>query len=264
MSIIVLLSDSLHHSRELAQQIASLAGYARHTQEDILEAVAAKTNRSLQDFAKCLQPVSFPWHKMLFRQRNRDRLLLEEELAELICQNDFTYEGVLGFPLFQNISHALRVRLIGGDQPAKGETEAASQQITRQVRKWAADIYGINLDDPSLFDLTLNMDHMTIMECAELLQATLQQQRFKAMTYSLQTTVNVALSCRVRRTVADRIPDAQVRSHNGTVYLFARAIRKNRSNLAMEIKNTVQHLDGVRHVEVYGEKKAFDAASCGQ
>jgi len=264
MSIIVLLSDSTHHSRELAQQITSLTGYARHTQKDILEAVVAKTNRPLEDFAKCLQPASFPWHKMLFRQRNRDRLLLEEELADLICRNDFTYEGMLGFPLFQNISHALRIRLIKGKQAIKAADTAAAQQNVRQVRKWAADIYGIDLDDASLFDLTLNLDHMTIMECAELVQATLQQQRFKAMTYSLQTTRNLALSCRVRRIVVDRLPDAQVRSHNGTVFLFARAIRKNRNNMAMEIKNTVQHLEGVRHVEIYGEKKSFDAASCGQ
>lgn len=264
MSIIVLLSDAPAPSRELAHQIALLTGYARYTQEDVLDMVAGKTGRPPQELAKCLQPMSFPWHKMLFKQRAKDRLLLEEELSGLICQNDFVYEGAMGFPLFLNISHALRVRLVGGAK-ASGETSGElAEQERKKLRKWALDEYRLDIDTSVLFDLTLNLDAMTITEAADVIQATLRQQRFRSMTYSLHTAQNLALSCKVRRMVSERLPDVQICSHNGTVYLFARALRKNRNNLATVVKNSVQHMDGVCHVEVYGEKKAFDAASCGQ
>lgn len=264
MSIIVLLSDTPALSRELAHQVALLTGYARYTQEDVLDMVAGKSGRSTGDLAKCLHPMPFPWHKMLFKQRTRDRLLLEEELAGLICQNDFVYEGALGFPLFQNVSHALRVRLVAGTRAAGGSSGASAEEERKKLRKWAQDAYRIDIDAPALFDLTLNLEAMSIAEAADVVQATLRQQRFRSMTYSLQTAQNLALSCKVRSVVAERLPDAQVCSHNGTVYLFARTLRKNRNNLATVVKNSVQHMDGVRHVEVYGEKKAFDAASCGQ
>lgn len=264
MSIVALFPDTLMQGRELALQLAARTGYTYRTVEDVLVAAAEKLGRPQAELAKALQPIPFPWHKALFAQRTKDRILLEGELSALICQDNLIFQGFLGYPLFREVSHALRVRVFRGPMGAPQGNAAPPEQEAKQTRKWVWEAYRLNIDDPSLYDAVVNLDAMSAAEGAQVVQGMLQQKRFTPMTFSMQCTDNLSLSCKVRTLLSDLLPDAEVKSHGGTVYVYSKRIRRNRKNMAEKIKADLLRIDDVHYVEVFGERSAFEGVSCGQ
>jgi hypothetical protein len=264
MSIVALFPDTLMQGRELARQLAARTGYTYKTAEDVLGGLLEKHDRPRGELVKALQPIPFPWHRALFTQRTRDRLLLEQELSELICQDNLIFQGFLGYPLFREISHALRIRVIRGPEGAPQGNGESPEQEARLTRKWARDAYQLNIDDSSLYDAVVNLDTMSAAEGAQVIQGMLQQKRFTPMTFSLQCTDNLTLSCKVKSMLSDLLSDAEVKSHGGTVYVYSKRLRRNRKNIAEKIKADLLRIENVHYVEVFGERGAFDAVSCGQ
>ena len=84
------------------------------------------------------------------------------------------------------------------------------------------------------------------------------------MTYSLRCMKNVATSCRVRATLADIDSKMQVKSDEGTVYTYTKAIKKKAQDKVLEMKQKVMRLEGVKHIEVYMDYDLFAKVSHGQ
>jgi cytidylate kinase len=267
MSIVALFPDTLMQGRELAMQLATRTGYTYRTAEDILGATAEKHNRPRSELAKALEPIPFPWHRALFTQRTKDRLMLEQEVSSLICRDNLIFQGFLGYPLFREVSHALRVRIfrgpVGAAQTPQGRSEVPAQEV-KLTRKWVWEVYRLNIDDPALYDAVVNLDTMSAAEGAQVVQGMLQQKRFTPMTFSLQCTDNLTLSCKVRSMLSELLSDAEVKSHGGTVYVYSKRLRRNRDNIAEKIKADLLRIENVHYVEVFGERGAFDSVSCGQ
>jgi len=263
MSIVALFPDTLQQGREVALQLATRTGYTLRTVEDVLALAAEKSASSKTELAKALQPIPFPWHKALFKQRTKDRILLEEELSRMIQQDNLIFQGFLGYPLFREISHALRVRIFRGPADA-AKDEAHSQAEAKQTRKWVWEAYRLNIDDPALYDAMINLDAMSAADGAQVIQGMLRQNRFTPMTYSLLCTENLSISYRVKARLSDLLPDAEIKSHAGTVYVYDKRLRRNRKNIAEQIKSLILRIPEVHYVEVFGERKPFDAVSCGQ
>jgi hypothetical protein len=253
MSIVALYPDSEFHGREVALQLTARTGYTFQTAVDVVALLAEKTKRPLKELSKALLPSPFPWHNALFSQRTRDRLLLEEKVSGLIKGDNLVFHGFLGYPLFRQISHALRVRILHGPSEPK-------QEEARRIRKWFWEAYHLDVDDSSLYDVVVNLESMTPAEGAQVIHGMLQQKRFMPMTYSLLCTDNVLLTCRVKSMLRDRLPDAEVKSHNGAVFLYSKRLRRNRKNIAEHIKADLLRMEDINYVELFRDRKAFKNA----
>jgi cytidylate kinase len=264
MSIVALFPDTLAQGREVALQLAARTGYTLRTAEDIVASLAEKSNHSLKELSKALQPLSFPWHQSMFKQRIKDRLLLDEEVSSLIKGDNLIYQGFLGYPLFRQISHALRVRVLHGPSDSAQKAGKPVEEETKQTRKWVREAYHLNIDDPSLYDAVVNLEAMSAAEGAQVIHSMLQQKRFTPMTYSLHCTENLLLTCKVKSMLRDRFPDTEVKSHSGAVFLYSKRLRRSRKNVAEQVKADLLRMEDVNYVEVFGERKAFKAAPLGQ
>jgi len=264
MSIVALFPDTLTQGRELAMQLATRTGYTYRTTEDILAKASEKHNRQRSELAKALEPIPFPWHRALFAQRTKDRLLLEQEVSFLISEDNLIFQGFLGYPLFREVSHALRVRIFRGPVGAAQGKAAVSKQEVKLTRKWVWEAYRLNIDDPALYDAVINLDAMSAAEGAQVIQGMLQQKRFTPMTFSMQCIDNLTLSCKVKSMLSEMLSDAEVKSHGGTVYVYSKRFRRNRDNIAEKIKADLLRIENVHYVEVFGERGSFDSVSCGQ
>ncbi len=94
-------------------------------------------------------------------------------------------------------------------------------------------------------------------DAVETIINTVEHKKFQPMSYSLRCIKNIARSCRVRATLADIDSKMQVKSDDGTVFIYTRSIKKKAQNKALEMKQKVMKIEGVKHVEVYIDYDLF-------
>jgi hypothetical protein len=84
------------------------------------------------------------------------------------------------------------------------------------------------------------------------------------MTYSMKCMCNLELSSRIKILLVEEYPDVSVKSHDEAVYVYSSGFNRGKQKAALSTKQKLLRLDGVSHVEVYGDKKLFDSITCGQ
>jgi hypothetical protein len=256
MSIVAIISQHSRESAALAGSTATRLGYRLILMEDLVRATAEASHVPEGDLYRALKDLSF-MDRLLWKKKCKLIALLEQKLCELMAGNEMVFCGYLGYPIFHEISHALKTLVLAspgdGDAHSPNATAGASRKAA-----WFKKIYHADMEDPHLYDLTLNLAHMQTSEGADIIINTLQQQRFRPMTYSMNCMCNLELACQIRAALLDRVPDVEVKSHKGTVYVYSRAFRKGNRQKAMSVKQSVMQMPGVNYVEVCEDKALFD------
>jgi len=256
MSIVAIISQHSRESAALAGSTATRLGYRLVLMEDLVRATAEASHVPEGDLYRALKDLSF-MDRFLWKKKLKHIAMLEQKLCELMAGNEMVFCGYLGYPIFHEISHVLKVLVLAS--PAHDDVQAPNDGA-RASRKeaWFKKIYHAGLEDPHLYDLTLNLAHMQTAEGADIIINTLQQQRFRPMTYSMNCMCNLELACQIRTALLDQVPDVEVKTHNGTVYVYSRAFRKGQRQKAMSVKQSVMQMRGVNYVEVCEDKSLFD------
>lgn len=103
--------------------------------------------------------------------------LVRMALLERARGGDFVYHGYAGHLLLSGIAHVLRVRVIAGDDYriraamddfGLSEKEAARyvRRLDAQLIKWTRFLYGVDWQDPSLYDVILRVDRVGVEDTA--------------------------------------------------------------------------------------------------
>jgi cytidylate kinase len=257
MSIVAIISQHNSESAALASRTASRLGYRLVLMEDLIKAASESSLVPENELSRALKDLSL-LDRLVRKKKIKHIAVLEQKLCELMAGNEMVYCGYLGYPIFHEISHVLKVLVLArpeaGAAPAANVEAGGSGDLGKTA--WFRKIYHADMEDPHLYDLTLNLAHMDSAEGAEVIVNTLQQQRFRPMTYSMNCMCNLELACQVKTALLDRVPDVEVKTHDGTVYVYSRAFRKGPK--AMSIKQSVMQMQGVDYVEVCENKALFD------
>jgi hypothetical protein len=265
MSSIAIWSRHETHSLTVGRHVASQLGYRLVSMQDLLALTAAAFQMSEAELAGVFRRKS--GLKGVFAKKPTKSLAcLEQQLCRLIAEDRLVFVGCVGVSLCQEISHVLKVLVldhaVGGPAPAAGRTAGADNDAA--VKKWFQAAYRKDLEDPNLYDLTVNLAHMDAAEAGDIILDTFRHHKFTPMTYSLKCMDNLELSGRVKTLLADEYPDVAVKAHDGAVYVFSAGFNRGRQKAALQTKQRLLGLEGVSHVEVYGDKKLFDTITCGQ
>ena len=263
MSIVAIISQHSRESAAIAGVAASRLGYRLVLMEDLVKTAAQRFQTSEAELFQALKEPPLI-QRMAQKPKLKQIAWLDQTLCEMMAGNQMVFCGYLGYPIFHEISHVLKVLVLAHPAPEAHPTTPPDTTGTNgrgQVRKgmWFQRIYNARLDDPNLYDLTLNLDHMSTEEAADVIVSTLGQQRFRPMTYSMNCMGNLDLACQVKSTIVDQVPDVEVKAHDGTVYIYAKAFKRGNRRKALQIKESVMHMEGVNYVEVIGEKELFEA-----
>jgi len=219
----------------LARGLAERLGYELVGREDIIQRATRFGVSEAQLQRALVSPVRF-WDR--FRhERRRYLAFVQEGLCERAQDDRIIYHGNAGHLLLRGVSHVLCVRLIA---PPSYRIELAMERLhlgreealefieaeDRQRRQWTRFLYGVDWLDPSLYDLTINLQTLELESAIQLAALTAQRPEFQPTAESRRAMADLCLATRVRAALAANrdtaSADVRVRAEGGVVYLGGR------------------------------------------
>ncbi len=208
-----------------------------------------------------------------------DRLTLERRvyvvavqaaLAEQIEKGDLVYHGLAGHMLLRGLPAVLRLRLIAplevrlqAVMERQGLTREAAEHCIHDIDanrvRWTKFMYGVDLREPQLYDLVINLERMSLpTACAIVVEAARRPEylindsvRASLASFSLACRVKVALATHP----ASRGLDLDVTA-TGNVVTIAGEVPKpimlthTSSRWELELTQIAKSVAGVQRVEL--------------
>ena len=207
MSVITISRGSLSGGQELAERVAERLGYRCVSREVLIEAAkryGVPEPKLDELFEK--KPSFWEW---LTRSRDRYLVFVQAAMCEFAQAGNLVYHGQAGQQLLPGISHVLKVRLIApverrirnAMEQQKIDHEAAAKHIQRideERSRRMHDLFDVDWRDPTLYDLLINLEHMTIDTAAELVVSLVQRPDFQPTAASNQALDDLSVACRVK------------------------------------------------------------------
>jgi hypothetical protein len=121
---------------------------------------------------------------------------------------NLVYHGHLAHLLLHGIGHVLRVRIVANlefriralmtqEGMDRGEAEAAIDKLDKHRARWAHFLYGVDWQDPSLFDVVFNLEKMSVEGAVAAIVGLAESEDFKATPESLKAHDDLRLGSRV-------------------------------------------------------------------
>ena len=261
MSIITISRGSLSGGQELADRVAERLGYRCVSREVLIEAAArygVPEPKLTELFDK--KPSFWEW---LTRSRERYLVFIQAAMCEFAQDGKLVYHGQAGQQLLAGIGHVLKVRLITPiDRRARTameernlSLEAATKHIqhideerTRRMR----ELFDIDWRDPRLYDLVLNLEHMSLDAAAETVVTLAQRPEFQPTMASKAALEDMTVAARVKATLlanptTNDIP-LEIEVHNGVVEISGVVTALDDGQIEDRLRELAMATPGVRSV----------------
>jgi cytidylate kinase len=258
MAIITISQGSYSGGRMLAEAVARRLGY-RCVHRDQVISKAAQWGVSQEDLRTAIEkPPSF------FGQSQHTKYLyltfIQAALTEEVRGGNAIYTGLAGHLLLSKGQHVLRTRIIAPmefriamveyrRECSHKEAIAYIERKDEERRKWTRFLYGVDWTDPSLYDLVLNLEQMTLIEACDVICRLAESGCFQTTRETQADLDNLALASCVKANLAMN-PDTsdlqvEVAARNGFVSIKG-AI--DAPGQIRKIRSIVANLSGVRDV----------------
>jgi cytidylate kinase len=268
MSIITISRGSMSGGQALATCLSAALGAPCIGRELVVEA-AAKLGVSEEVISQKLERSPGLWERMT-HERRIYVTALQAALAEHVAGGNLVYHGFADHLLLSGVPAVLRVRLIAPLEMRvravmgqhKLTREAAARyidEIDEDRARWAKFIYGVDLRDPALYDLTINLDTMTVESGCAVVASVATRPEF-TVTHEVQDQLaDFALACRVRialaTNLATRSLELEVSSVRGQVTVAgeipeATMITHVSTRWERELRSVVEGVAGVAGLEL--------------
>jgi len=211
MSVITISRGSFSGGKTLAECLCKRLGY-RCIDRDVIVQRAAAFGPSEEELKYALEkPPGFL--ERFQHKRYRYLALIQAALAEEVRTGKAVYHGLAGHLLLKGGHPILRTRIIAPMevriqmlQQRLGYTRARAASYIEQVdadrRKWTRFLYGVDWQDPALYDLVLNLEHITIEDACRMIATIVLERCFELTPECQQRMDDLALGSRVRAALA--------------------------------------------------------------
>jgi len=258
MPILILSSENKELERELAEIIAQKLGYT--TLDEQFFNIIADTH--LIDRKKIRQamnttpsivkrmPVKF-WYYCLS--------CVELEVLEHLVEDDCVCWGLWAHFYVMDISHVLKVRLIGDAASTQlpivpVRTKKQIAQAERNREKWSLAAFNRKEADPGFYDMVIDLDQNPVSQVADTLIKAMGDPKYRAMTYSKNNLMDFVLAARVKNALLKSLTDIQVHAQDGTVVVTTRSMKRGKLKKIETIKEIAGQVNGVGYLEVHWYK----------
>lgn len=281
MSIVTISRGSYSRGREVAEKVAERLGFECISREIIIEASEEfdvpeiKLLRAIRDAPSFLDRFTFG--------KERYNAYIQVALLERFQKDNVVYHGLAGHYFVRGISHVLKVRIIGekedrvkllmereaifeqaaiamqglpveGFKPPsrhRGMTEEKTTRILDEIdearRRWGLHLYGIDTQDPSLYDLMIHIKKLSTDDAADIICRTAALESFQATPESQQAMDDLLLAARVKASLVDRHPRIKVAANEGAVYI---ALEGGSFGEEKAIRDAVAEIPGVKKIDI--------------
>ena len=225
MPIITISRGSYYHGKSIAEKLAKRLGYSCLSRDQIIENLdkfhlpEIKLIRGLDNAFSVLD--RFPHGNKRFKAAIRSAIL------QHFLTGNVVYHGLVGHHFVHNIPHVLKVRIIA-DTEKRVADEMARENISEEKaqyilkkddeerRRWAMFLYGIDIMDPSTYNLTIRVGHLSEDEAVDIIANAVGLHAFQETAESQATLADSALHALVSEKLLD-YPNAVAAAKNGQV-----------------------------------------------
>ncbi len=273
MAIITISRGCYSHGKEIAEKVAVKLGYECVSREILIEAShyfhvpEMKLLKSLHDAPSILERIT----------HGEDMYLsyVQAAFLEHAKKDHIVYHGHGGHLLMPEISHVLKVRVIAElnqrieflqqkQNVSKDEAAAFIKKEDQERAQWTRYLYKMDMNDPQIYDIVLNIGRLTIADACEIICATVQRDTYRGTPSSKKAIQDLALSSHVEAAL-QTVCKAEVRADDGIVRIKvpAQKIRKTsyarpkvqayvneriREDLRKDIEGIVKKIPDVKEV----------------
>jgi hypothetical protein len=256
MQTICVSRGSYRRGKELAERLSDKLGCSCLSREEIVEAATRKgipVGKVEEAVVKRL-PLSEPLSLLI----EHYKAFVTVALAQRILKDTVVYHGRAGHLMLPGVPHVLRVRAITDPEDRiegaaqrlrlpRARAQRYIEQVDDDVRRWIRTLYNLDLDDPQLFNFTVNCSKVAVDNVATALVSLARLPEFEATPGSLRRVENLYLAARCRLALAEdertRDLSVQVRAEDGSVSV---TYLPWQPAAAEAIPLVLQHVDGVR------------------
>ena len=232
MAIITISRGTFSGGRSLAECVAEKLGYRCVPRIELHEAAKQygvtdeELSGAISETPGILEHLS--------SERARYLACLRAALVREVKDGNVVYHGLAGHSLLQGVPQLLRVRVIantefrikGAMERTKLNRKEALEYLTKADEKrikWTRFLYHVDWHDPSLYDITINLEHISLNSACEILCYAVTLNEFVTSPEWRKTMDDLVLSTEVRAIVAMNkgIADSglEVSADGGTVTL---------------------------------------------
>ncbi len=212
MAIITISRGSLSGGRAVAECLAQRLGYPLLGRE-LLQEAAERVGVSVEDLQGKFETTPGLWARMT-RAREKYVLAVQTALAEWCTRGNLVYHGLAGQFLLRELPGVLRVLILAPMEQrvqallethprmTQDQVEAFIRKVDQERSRWVRVTYGLDVQDPSLYDLTVNLRSLSRDTACVTIAEAASQPRF-AITADMEGDLfSFAADCRRRLALA--------------------------------------------------------------
>jgi cytidylate kinase len=257
MKIICISRGSHGYGIQLAERLAEKLGYrciARESLTDEATLQGIPVGRIETAIVK-RRPLS----EEIEIQVDRFKAYVTASLCErAIADENIVYHGRTGHLVLPGVSHVFRVRAIASMEE-RIELAMARMSISREKakkyiadveedrRRWVRMLYNVDWDDPSLYDIVINTQHLSVQNASSGLVHLSQLPEYQPTPASRQTIEDLLLASRCRlaigrdpRTASVKVIVRAEKGHVLVTYLPRQAVP------AASIPEVIEGIEGLK------------------
>ncbi len=213
MAIITISRGSFSKGKLLAECLSHRLGYRCVDRDVVVERAAASGRGVTQEKIRLALEKPPGFFERLGHTRYIYLALVQAALAEEVRTGKAVYHGHAGHLLLPGGPHLLRTRIIAPlehrietvqDQLKYSRSEASAyiEKMDDDRRKWTRFLYGVNWEDPSLYDLVINLEHLNIEGACDLISSVALEHCFEFTPECRQVMDDFVLASQVRAELA--------------------------------------------------------------
>ncbi|MGC2321603.1 MAG: cytidylate kinase family protein [Terriglobales bacterium] len=260
MPIITISRGSFSGGKMLAEALAKQLGYRSIDRDQVIQKAAA-WGVSQDDLRTAIEkPPAF-----LGQSQHTKYVYLafiQAALTEEVRGGNAIYHGLAGHLLLGRGPHVMRTRIIAPMEfriakvqerlpYSRREAIAFIERMDEERRKWTQFLYSMDWRDPSLYDLVLNLEQMSLEEACEVIVTASRLKCFATTAETQKALKDLAKSSRVKASLAmdAKTSDLQfeVVVHDGSVSIRGDIVNPHQIKEVARIARTVP---GVEQVNV--------------
>ncbi len=212
MSLVAISRGSFSGGKLLAECVATRLNY-HCIDRDVVVQRASTRGVSPSNLLAALET---PPTSALYSLNHRKYIylvLVQAAIAEEVSSGNAVYHGMVGHCLFQGNFTALRVRVIAPmeyriqmaqERMRLGRPEATAYiaKMDDQRSKWTKYLYGVDWEDPSLYDLVLNLQKLSVEQAGRIVAGIVMEGGFELDATQKAAMDDFVLATRVRAALA--------------------------------------------------------------
>lgn len=260
MPIITISRGSFSRGKEVAEKVSRRLGYACIARDVLVEASKdfnipeIKMVRAIHDAPTILDRFGYRKEKYV--------AYIRKALLHHFQKDNVVYHGLAGHFFLKGVSHVLKVRILAEMEDriklemqrhniSEKEARRILEQDDEERKRWSQHLYGIDAQDPRLYDLVIHIKKISVDAAATIICNTVGMADFQTTPESQRAMDDLVLSADVKALLVDFQPDIDIIAIGGVLHIGTTVPESQEETLEKKIYEAVKGLEGVKGIRIH-------------